>query len=146
MVSVTIKIILINCAKFKEQTSTSVLLIMCNNHRSRSVYICNMQHWQVLQLQQHLCACICCCTCNNDSNHGSTCYSSSSIAFPIPSAACSSNSDSTCSTSRSTCTTVLAAAASTGAAYYVQNRRVALTPCRYRFSQLQHTMSNFSLN
>ena len=37
-----------------------------------------------------------------------------------------------------------AAAAATGAAYNMQIRRVALTPCRYRFSQLQHTRSNFS--
>ena len=38
-----------------------------------------------------------------------------------------------------------AAAAATGAAYNMQNIRVALTPCRYRFFQLQHTMSNFSI-
>jgi len=93
------------CVKLGEQAST-LLLTVCSSHRSGSVYICNMRHWQVLQLQQHLHACICCSTWNNDSNNGSTCYSSSSIAFPIPSAACSSNNhDSTCSTRRSTCTT-----------------------------------------
>jgi len=28
--------------------------------------------------------------------------------------------------------------------HYMQYRRVSLTPCMYRFSQLQHTRSNFS--
>jgi len=27
---------------------------LCSSHRSRSVYICNMRHWQVLQLHQYL--------------------------------------------------------------------------------------------
>jgi len=39
-----------NPLKLKEQASTSVLIV-CSSHRSRSVYICNMQHWQVLQLR-----------------------------------------------------------------------------------------------